>query len=123
MKDHDIVVNGAGRAAEAVTVGQIRSGLFAARPDLPQKVISALARDKVSGKSTALFGHLCAAATRQAFGAEHNLAGYRVERTEELDVAIGTPDFGQVVEDAHEDSLSGQVIRGLFLNCLSYCRP
>jgi hypothetical protein len=83
-------------------VDQIRSGLCAARPDLPQKVISTLAGDKISGKSAALFGYLCVAATCQAFGAEHDLAGHRVKRPKELDIAIGTPDVGHVVEDAHE---------------------
>jgi hypothetical protein len=37
----------------------------------------------------------------KAFGAEHDLAGNRVKRPEELDIAIRTPDFGQVVEDVH----------------------
>jgi hypothetical protein len=84
--------------------GPERSGLSAARPDLPQKVISALAGDKVSGKSAALFGYLCEAATCEAFGAEHYLAGYRIKRPEDIDFAIRTPEFGQVVEDTHESS-------------------
>jgi hypothetical protein len=65
---------------------------------------SALWRDKVSGKSAALFGYLFAATTCEAFTAEHYFAGRRVKRPEELDIAIRTPDVGQVVEDAHESS-------------------
>ncbi|MEO6783537.1 MAG: hypothetical protein ABI407_18805 [Bradyrhizobium sp.] len=72
------------------------------RPDLPQKIIGALARDKVAGKSAALCDHLCPAATCEAFRAEDDLAVYRVKRPEELHIAIRTTDFGQVVEDTHE---------------------
>jgi hypothetical protein len=82
-------------------VDQTRSGLFAARPDLPWKIISALSGDKVSGKRAALFGYLFGAPPGEAFGAEHDLAGYRVKRPEKLDIAIRTPDVGQVVENAH----------------------
>jgi CheY-like chemotaxis protein len=89
------------RATEALIVDQIRSGL-SARPDLPQKIISALARDKASVKSAALFGYLFAATSGEAFGAEHYFAVYRVKRPEEIDVAIRAPDVGQVVDDAHE---------------------
>jgi len=76
--------------------------LSAARPDLPQKVIRAPAGDKVSGKSATLFGYV--ATTCEAFGAEHYVAGYRVKRPKELDIAIWTPEVGHVVEDAHESS-------------------
>jgi hypothetical protein len=72
-----------------------------ARPDLPLKIISALAGDKVSGECAALLGYNCAAAPGEAFRAEHDLACYRVKRPEELNIAIRTPDIGQVVEDAH----------------------
>jgi hypothetical protein len=84
--------------------GPERSGLSAARPDLPQKVISAPAGDKVSGKSATLFGYVFAATTCEAFGAEHYFAGYRIKRPKELDSAIWTPAVGHVVEDAHESS-------------------
>jgi hypothetical protein len=76
--------------------------LFADRPDLPQKIISARARDEAAGKRSALFDYLFVAATCEAFGAEHDLAGYRIKRPEEIDLAIRAPEFGQVVEDTHE---------------------
>jgi hypothetical protein len=78
--------------------------LFAARPDLPEKIISALARDKAAGESTALFDYLFIAAPGEAFGAEHHFAGYRVLHPEEVDIAIRAPDSGQVIESAHETS-------------------
>lgn len=62
--------------------------LFAERPDLPQKIIGALSRDKAAGKRTALFDYLFVAAPGEAFGAEHYFAGYRVLHPEEVDVAI-----------------------------------
>jgi hypothetical protein len=72
------------------------------RPDLPQEIIGALARDKDAGKSAALCSHLWPAATCEAFRAEDDLAVYRVKRPEELHNAIRTQDFGQMVEDTHE---------------------
>jgi hypothetical protein len=75
--------------------------LFAARPDLPQKIIGALARDKRSGKITSLFDYLFVAAPGETVGAEHYFAGYRVLRPEEIDFAVGALDYGEVVTDAH----------------------
>jgi hypothetical protein len=76
-------------------------GLFAARPDLPQELISALSGDKVSGKSAVLFGYLCGARPCKAFRAEHDFAGDRIKSPEEVNIAIRAPDVGQVVEDTH----------------------
>jgi hypothetical protein len=89
--------------------------LSAARPDLPQKVIRAPAGDKVSGKSATLFGYVFAATTCEAFGAEHYFAGYRVKRPKELDIAIWTPEVGDVVEDAHDSSGAATLRRPLSL--------
>jgi hypothetical protein len=76
--------------------------LFAERPDLPQKIIGALACDKAAGKRSALFDYLFVAAPGEAFGAEHYFAGYRVLHPEEVDVAIRASDSGQVVKGAHD---------------------
>lgn len=62
--------------------------LFAGRPDLPQKIIDALAADKTADKSTTLFNYLFVPASREAFGAEYHFASYRVLRPEEVDIAI-----------------------------------
>jgi hypothetical protein len=78
--------------------------LFAARPDLPEKIIGALARDKGARKRSALFDYLFVPAADEAFGAEHHFAGYRVLRPEEVDIAIRAPDSSQVIESAHETS-------------------
>jgi hypothetical protein len=101
---HRCLVSRCSSARPAASVVPTSGRISVGRPDLPQKVISALARDKVSGKSAALFGYLCAAAPGEAFGAEHYLAAYRIKRAKEVDIAIRAPDFGQVVEDTHESS-------------------
>jgi hypothetical protein len=88
--------------ADQFLVGVVN--LFAARPDLPHKIIGALARDKSTGKSTTLFDYLFIAAPSEAFGAEHHFAGYRVLHPEEVDIAIRAPESGQVIESAHDIS-------------------
>ena len=75
--------------------------LFAARPDLPEKIIDALARDKSSEKISTLFDYLFVPASGKAFGAEHYFAGYRVMRLEEIDLAVGALDASEVVAGTH----------------------
>jgi hypothetical protein len=78
--------------------------LFAGRPDLPEKILNALARDKGAGKPATLFDYLFVPASGEAFGAEHYFAGYRVMRPEEIDLAVGALDPGEVVGGAHKTS-------------------
>lgn len=70
--------------------------LFAGRPDLPQKIIDALARDKISGQRTSLFDYLFVAASGEADGAKDYFAGYRVRCPEEIDLALGALDVCKV---------------------------
>jgi hypothetical protein len=78
--------------------------LFADRPDLPQKILNTLARDKGAGKPAALFDYLFVPASREAFGAENYFAGYRVLRPEEVDLAMGALDSSEVVAGTHKTS-------------------
>jgi hypothetical protein len=76
--------------------------LFAARPDLPEKIIDALARDKSSEKISTLFDYLFVPTSGEAFGAEHYFfAGYRVMLLEEIDLAVGALDASEVVAGTH----------------------
>jgi hypothetical protein len=83
--------------------------LFAGRPDLPEKIIDALARDKAADKAASLFDYLFVPASREAFGAENYFAGYRVLRPEEVDLAVGAQNPSEVVGSAHETSVRREV--------------
>jgi nucleotide-binding universal stress UspA family protein len=83
--------------ADQFLYGVVR--LFTGRPDLPEKILSPLARDKGSDKP-ALF----VIASGEAFGAEHYFAEYRVLRPEEIDLAVGALNATAVVVGTHEAS-------------------
>jgi hypothetical protein len=78
--------------------------LSAGRPDLPEKILSPLARDKGSDKPASLFDYLFVPASGEAFGAEHYFAEYRVLRPEEIDLAVGALNAAEVVAGTHETS-------------------
>ena len=82
--------------------------LFAARPDLPQKVIGALARQEGPSKIGPVFDHLFVVASGEADGAKDNFAGYRVRRPEEIDAALRALDSGQVIQSSHKASQSNR---------------
>jgi hypothetical protein len=82
--------------------------LFAARPDLPQKIIGALARDEVSGQRTALLHYVFVSTPCEAFWAEHDWAGYQVKCPQQRNLAMGALEFGQVISDAHETLMAAK---------------
>ena len=72
--------------------------------DLPAKIVSAFGRDKEPDQSTSLFYYLFVPASGEAFGTEHYFAGYRIMRPDEIDLAIGALDFGEV-SDVYQTSV------------------
>lgn len=88
--------------ADELLIGVVH--LFARRPDLPQKILNALASDKIASKRLPLFNLLFLPAT-EADGAKHYFAGYRVQRPKEIDLALGAANAGEMIEGNHDASM------------------
>ena len=84
--------------------------LFARRPDLPQKLINELAADEFGEQRGSVFDYLLVAAARATYGTEdYFIAGYRLLRPEEVEIAMGALEVQpKIVESAHDADCSSR---------------
>ena len=75
--------------------------LCLARPDLAQKILNSVARDKRANKVASFYDHIFEVAPRSALGTKNYIAAIRPRSAEHIDLALRALDASEVVRDSH----------------------